>query len=456
MRWVQSSGHTIVDNMETSKAFAVDAISWFREASPYIRAHRHRRVVLCLPDYLLTSASFATLAHDLTLLSHLGLRLVLCFGLRAQIDEVLADGVESRFVEGRRVTDDAALEAIIAAAGRTRTALEARLSMALPHTPMAGARLSVSSGNFITGQPFGIHHGVDFLHTGAVRDVQTEAIQCLLQAGHLVLLPPLGYSLTGEVFNLPAEEVATETAIALRADKLVFFVPGLPADAEGKPIRQTSAQGVEALGLRQDDADLGRTLSRAARACQRKVARVHLLDAADPSALLQELFTRDGSGTMITAEHWETVRSATISDVGGIIELITPLQESGALATRSREQLELDIERFVVSVRDDTVVACAALYVEGDIAEIACVATHPAYRGEGRADRLLLQLENLAVLAGCGQSVLLSTRAAHWFVERGYREVPPSALPDRRRACYDTARNSKVFMKRLGDGMPTR
>ena len=435
--------------MDTPDPPSLAAIDWFREASPYINAHRHRTVVLCLPDHLLGSRMFRALAHDLTLLTHLGLRLVLCFGLRAQVDAGLLGSSTSRFVDGRRVTDDVALEAIITAAGRTRIELESHLSMALPNTPMAGARLSVCSGNLVSGQPFGIHDGVDFLHTGSVRDVQTDAIRSLLENGQLVLLPPLGYSLTGEVFNLPAEEVATETAIALQADKLIFFVAALPQGRDGKSVRQANAQRIETLGSRQSDADLGRTLARAARACRRDVSRVHLLDAADPSALLQELFTRDGSGTLITAELWETVRPATIRDVGGIIELISPMQESGALATRSREQLELDIERFVVTVRDNTVVACAALYVEGISAEIACVATHAAYRGEGRADRLLGHLEREAASAACRQAVLLSTRAAHWFVERGYREVSPAELPERRRASYDTARNSKVFLKTL-------
>ena len=214
--------------MDTPDPPSLAAIDWFREASPYINAHRHRSVVLCLPDHLLGSRMFRTLAHDLTLLTHLGLRLVLCFGLRAQVDANLAGNSVSRFVDGQRVTDDAALDAIITAAGRTRIELESHLSMALPNTPMAGARLSVCSGNLVTGQPFGIHDGVDFLHTGSVRDVQTDAIHSLLENGQLVLLPPLGYSLTGEVFNLPAEEVATETAIALQADKLIFFVRVCP------------------------------------------------------------------------------------------------------------------------------------------------------------------------------------------------------------------------------------
>jgi amino-acid N-acetyltransferase len=434
-----------------------DSINWFRETSPYINAHRRKTLVMCLPDQMLGDDILPTLSHDITLLSHLGLHLVLCFGLRGQIDAQLGSAEHTtRFHDGRRVTDDVALEAILAAAGLTRSKLEARLSMGLPNTPMAGARLTVCSGNFVTGQPFGIHEGIDFQHTGSVREVQTAAIDALLAAGHLVLLPPLGYSLTGEVFNLPAEEVAMQAAIALNADKLVYFMPQLPVDIDGSVVRQASANHMQQLSSRQHDDDLSRTINRAVSCCRQGVERVHLLDSSDPSALLSELFTRDGSGTLITEEHWEVIRQATIGDVGGIIELITPLQENGTLATRSREQLELDIENFVVCERDNMVVACAALHVDepaqktdARVAEIACVVTHHAYRGDGRADRLLAHLENMAREQHCRRALLLSTRTGHWFVERGYVESSADALTASRQSSYNRQRNSKVFIKEL-------
>ena len=449
------------------------SIAWFRDASPYIEAHRGRTLVIALPGRLLRSDILSNLTQDLTLLGRLGLRLVLCFGLRAQLeDRVASDTDGARIVDGRRVTDDAALEAVIDAAGRARTDLEARLSRGLPNTPMAGSPLTVSSGNLVAARPFGIHDGVDFRHTGTVREVRVAAIRTLLDAGHLVLLPPLGHSLTGDVFNLPVGEVAEQVAIALGADKLVWFVDRLPADGNGRIIRQASADSLAAefvpyppeerdpgspgvgdaesrTSAVPDDARLGRIVERACRASRAGVARVHLLDEHDPDALLAELFSRDGRGTMVTATRWDHVRDAVIADVGGLIELIAPLQESGALVTRSREQLELDIERFVVSERDGAIIACAALHVHEDSAEIACVATHPAYRGQGYADALLALLEERARRAGARRALLLSTRAGHWFVERGYLETTPDALPPARRASYSSRRNSKVYQKAL-------
>lgn len=426
-------------------------IAWFRDASPYIEAHRGRTLVLALPGELLASDALVTLTQDLTLLGRLGMRLVLCFGLRAQLDATLADSpVASRIVDGRRVTDDAALDAVVTAAGRARTELEARLSTGLPNTPMAGGPLPVSSGNLVAARPFGVHDGVDFLHTGTVREVRVEALRDLLDAGHLVLLPPLGHSLTGDVFNLPVDEVAERVAVALGADKLVWFVDRLPVGRDGRPLRQASAARLarEAV-VPAGDARLADVVDRAGRASRAGVERVHLLDWRSPDTLLRELFTRDGSGTMVTAERWEHVRDAVIGDVGGIMELIAPLQESGALAARSREQLELDIERFVVSERDGAVIACAALHLHGDAAEIACVATHPDYRGQGRADALLALLEERARDAGAKRALLLSTRAGHWFVERGYTEATPEDLPAAHRAHYSRQRNSKVYAKAL-------
>ncbi len=431
--------------------FDRSAIAWFRDASPYIRAHRDATLVIAVPGSVLTGEAIDTLIHDLALLHHLGLKLVLCFGLRSQVDNLLA--AKSVRVDGRRVTDDPALEAIVSATGVARTDLEARLSAGLPNTPMAGAHLSVSSGNFVSARPFGVHNGVDFQHTGSIREVQADAIRTLLDAGHLVLQSPIGHSLTGEIFNLTVDEVAERTAVALGADKLIYLLDRLPTDNATTLLRELDATRLEQLMRDEpDDSRLYRVLAHAAAASTAGVERVHLLSEHEPDALLRELFTRDGSGTLVTLDRWESVRAASIEDVGGIIALIAPLQDEGTLATRSREQLELDIADFVVSERDGLIIACAALFTLSDAksAEIGCIATHPDYRRAGRADALLSHLEARAQSAGYERVFLLSTRTGHWFIERGYTEASTETLPAQRRDTYNRQRNSKVYIKTLG------
>ena len=439
------------------------AIQWFREASPYIKEYQGATMVICVPDALLDTPLFNNLIPDLTLLSHLGVRLVLGFGLRAQVDALLNQEQEpTTIIDGRRVTNDAALNAILTSSGRARARFESQLSMGLPNTPMAGARLSVCSGNFISAQPFGVHEGIDYEHTGTVRQVHSVELQSHLASGNIVLLPPIGYSLTGDIFNLPAEEVCTETAIDLKADKLIFFVDSLPVDQDGQVIREASANTIEHLAPQQANEGLTRTLDRAIKACRNNVTRVQLLKLCDPNALLRELFTRDGGGTLITAERWEHLRAATIHDVAGIINLISPLQDNGTLAVRTREQLELDIEHFVVCEREGMVIACAAMFADANtgtqageenvseaLGEIACVVTHPDYRGQGRAGELIAHLENKARALQVKTLMLLSTSAAHWFIERGYTEQLREDMPTPRKIAYDDKRKSKVFIKLL-------
>ena len=310
------------------------------------------------------------------------------------------------------------------------------------------------SGNLVAARPHGIHDGVDFQHTGKVRRVDSDAIHALLGQGHLVLLSPLGYAATGEVFNLLAEEVATEAAIALHADKLLFLTePGQRLlDGRRRQITQLDPGGAQALLDRRRLDDVMRLhLASAIRACRLGVGRVHLIGRRD-GALLQELYTRDGVGTLVTQEIVESLRAARVDDIGGILEIIQPLERQGVLVRRSREQLELEIGHFTVAEKDGAIIACAALYPFADdgFAELACIAVHPDYGKQHWGERLLEHLETRAGLAGIRRLFVLTTQTAHWFRERGFVPAAIDDLPLRRRELYNYRRNSKVFIKTLG------
>lgn len=431
-------------------------VGWFRQSSPYINAHRERTFVIGFGGEVVADVAFPSLIHDLALLSSLGVRLVLVPGARPQAEARLRErGAEIRYVNGLRLTNAAALQCVKEAVGSVRVEIEALLSMGLANSPMAGYRIHVASGNFVTARPLGVRSGVDYEHTGEVRRVDTEAIRERLQRGDVVLVSPLGYSPTGEVFNLAAEDVAFAVAQELQADKLLFLVDAAPLqdEAEGVLRELTVQEAGEYLKAHAAELseDLTRLLTGSIEACRRGVRRVHLLNRHQDGALLLELFTRDGVGTLLMAQSFENIRRAMIDDVGGILRLIQPLEEEGALVRRSRELLENEIEHFTVIERDGAIIACAALYphAEDSMGEIACVAVHPDYRRGGRADLLLHRLERTARGAGLEQVFVLTTATAHWFQERGFVAATLDNLPMARRHLYNYKRNSKVFLKEL-------
>ena len=429
-------------------------VDWFRQSSPYIHAHRGRTFVLSFGGEAVASDDFPNLVHDIALLHGLGIRLVLVHGARPQIEERLKlRGADMQLADGLRVTDDAALACVKDAAGVVRVELEALLSMGLANSPMAGARIRVASGNYVTARPLGVIDGVDYRHTGEVRRVDSEGLKQRLDAGAIALVPPLGYSPTGEVFNLAAPDVAGAVAVALGADKLIFLGEHKLTAARGRLITSMVPREVDNLIARRKTMpdEQCRALRNAAASCRAGVKRVHILDRRIDGGLLTELFTRDGAGTLVTAEPYEHTRTATIDDVGGILELIAPMEQAGVLVPRPREVLETEIDRFTVMERDGTVVGCAALYpFEKDgLGELACVAVHPGYRNSGRGDALLAHMEQQAKALGLNGLFVLTTRTAHWFRERGFAPTSVDTLPSRRRDLYNWRRGSKVFIKSL-------
>lgn len=428
-------------------------VASIRQAAPYIQAHRGSTVVLNFGGEAF-AAGFEQLVNDIALLNTLGIRVVLVHGARPQIEQRLKQaGATFQYVNGLRVTDDAALVSVKDAVGSLRVDIEAKLSMGLVNSPLAGARIGIATGNFVIARPLGVRDGTDYCHTGEVRRIDAAGIHQQLDAGRVVLLSPIGYSPTGEVFNLSAEEVATAAASALQADKLVILVEGegLRNSRRGL-IRQLSLMEAEQLlrSRRKLDKDWIRHLQNAIDSCRHGVRRTHLISRKSDGGLLLELFTRDGVGTLVSAEIYEGLRTAGIDDVGGILKLIEPLETQGILVKRSRELLEMEIDHFLVVKRDGMIIACAALYpYRADIAELACLAVHADYQSQGRAGLLLDAIEERARNKGIKRLFVLTTRTSHWFRERGFTTADLASLPVKRRALYNYQRNSKAFIKAL-------
>ncbi|MCI0749218.1 MAG: amino-acid N-acetyltransferase [Nevskiales bacterium] len=437
-----------------------DVVLALRGCAPYIHAHNGRVFVVAFGGEVAQSPDFDSLIYDIALMHSLGVKLVLVHGARPQVDaELAARDISSEYVDGLRVTDPPTLDCVKAAVGKLRMEIEARLSTSLASTPMGGARLKIAGGNWIVGRPVGVRHGVDMQHTGDVRRMDVPALRANLEAGRVCLLSPIGYSPTGEIFNLRAEDVATAAATELAADKLIFLVPSDPARwplaEDTGDAGQLSLSDAERLLREKGDAlspeDRGCLLSVTA-AGRGGVKRVHLASMAGDGALLRELYTRDGSGLLFHAdEDYEATRDATIEDVGGILALIQPLEDTGVLVPRSREQLELEIGNFSVMVRDGLVIACVALFpfTESQAGELSCVAVHRDYRGKARASILLGRVEGEAKKQGLKRLFSLTTHAPHWFIESGFKQGTVEDLPVQKKRLYNYQRNSLVLIKNL-------
>ena len=435
-----------------------DDVKFLRDTSPYINAHRGKTFVLALSGEAIAHANFNHIVHDIALLNSLGIRLVLVHGARPQIAERLKScSLPDSFDSNKRITDAATMECVKDAVGCARINIEAKLSTDALNSPMHGAKIRVVSGNFVTAKPLGVRDGIDFHHTGEVRRVDRQGIQAQMDDGAIVLLSPIGYSPTGEAFNLNYEDIATQVAISLQAEKLMVF-------AKESGIKDSNDKLIDTLSVPEASSwleqitgnnPLHHALKACYQACENGVPRGHILSFQQDGALLVELFTRDGCGTLILQDHLEVFRQATIEDIGGLLELLMPLEEAGVLVRRSREILETEISRFsVIEHFEGDIIGCAALYPFTDScgkvsAELACVATHPDFQNKGLASKLLDHMEQKASKQDIEQLFVLTTQASHWFKENGFSDASLEELPEEKRLLYNFQRNSKILSKQL-------
>ncbi|EJT5105726.1 amino-acid N-acetyltransferase [Escherichia coli] len=436
-----------------------ELVEGFRHSVPYINTHRGKTFVIMLGGEAIEHENFSSIVNDIGLLHSLGIRLVVVYGARPQIDANLAaHHHEPLYHKNIRVTDAKTLELVKQAAGTLQLDITARLSMSLNNTPLQGAHINVVSGNFIIAQPLGVDDGVDYCHSGRIRRIDEDAIHRQLDSGAIVLMGPVAVSVTGESFNLTSEEIATQLAIKLKAEKMIGFcssqgVTNDDGDIVSELFPNEAQARVEAQEEKGDyNSGTVRFLRGAVKACHSGVRRCHLISYQEDGALLQELFSRDGIGTQIVMESAEQIRRATINDIGGILELIRPLEQQGILVRRSREQLEMEIDKFTIIQRDNTTIACAALYPfpEEKIGEMACVAVHPDYRSSSRGEVLLERIAAQAKQSGLSKLFVLTTRSIHWFQERGFTPVDIDLLPESKKQLYNYQRKSKVLMADLG------
>lgn len=436
---------------------STELVQWFRQSTPYVTAHRNKTFVIMLDGNTTSSPNFSNIIDDISLLHSLGIKLVIVFGARKQINDALAEAhIAERYHKNIRVTDPQTLHLVKQVVGSLQFNITARLSLRMNNITHNGVP-NVVSGNFVIAQPLGVDDGVDYQLSGKVRKIDSEGIKQQLERNAIVIISPIGVSVTGETFNLAFEELAAQIAIKLKAEKVIGF-------CEKQGIIDKNQQVIADLNLLAAEEHLhqliakdayhsseARFLQTALEACRNGVKRAHLLSYLEDGSLLQELFSRDGIGTQISLESSEIVRIANIKDIPSLLALIHPLEQQGILVKRSREQLEMEIDHYTIIDRDGVIIACAALnpYFEEKMAEMACVAVHPDYRNSSRGDILLSHIQKRAVALGIKKLFVLTTRTVHWFQERGFEIANVEDLPQEKREKYNYQRRSKILIQPL-------
>lgn len=443
-------------------------VPMFRGSANYIANHRNTLAVYHIPGSLLEMEdTFRDVMNDISLTWLLGMKIVLVVGCRHQIDKRLPN---RKIVKGVVITDEEALRVVKEEAGYVRFEVERQLARSLRmHGTTEG---NVVSGNFYSAQPFGVLDGVDYKFSGFVRRVEVDKIRQVHTSRDICLLTTLGVSPSGEVFNCNSHSLATTVAGSMSASKIIFFtdvkvelrnkafdsvVQNLRlSDAKnmleyrGTQINKKGFVTIDPRNLEESvETNTVVQIGWATIALDQGVKRAHII-APTHGALLQELYTRDGSGTMISGDLYDGVRRANVIDVGGIYDLISPLIKLGTLIDRPKAVLEKDIEEYFVYTRDNLIVACAQLKkFEDGFAEIGCLVVRAEYRAQGRGDAMLGYLERLCLSTGRAKIFVLSTQTMEWFIERDFEEVGVDKLPPSRQATYNYERGSKIYMKKI-------
>ena len=453
--------------MKTNANELAGFVEKFRNATPYINAFRNKIFVIYFSGDILINHKFPSLIHDLSLLHSLGVKLVLVHGSRSQIDQKLAsENIVSQYEMDLRISDQSVINIAKEVSGSIRFDLEALFSSffkyhpnisKLDKNPSKHSQLSIISGNFITAKPLGILNGIDFQHTGVVRKIHTDQINAGLNNNNLILLSPLGSSPSGEIFSLNSEDLATECAIALSADKLIYIteIEGI-FNKEHQLLKEMTIQDLQNLIDENENHIYNRHYQRLIKACHGGVNKVQLISQDIDGALLLELFTNQGHGTLITSDTLEEITQAGIDDVAGILDLIEPLELNGTIVKRSRETLETEINNFYIIKREQKIIACGALYQspqefpdQQQIGELACLVVSPEYQGNGRANKLFKWICQYAKKTGLEKIYTLTTQTAHWFLERGFVKAGIDELPIDKQNSYNYRRNSAVYIKFL-------
>ena len=423
-------------------------IRWFRRASTYMNLHQGKIFVIGIPGGAMVEPHIDALVQDLCLLHGLGVKVVICYGAKEQIDTAIySQGDEQKFHNGNRITDENTMKTIMGITGGLRALLESKFSIYSKSHSKGGRAITAVSGNLLSAKSIGVVDGIDMMYTGNIKRVYVDKIQNLLDNNHVVIIPNVAHSNTGHGYNLSMIETTRDIAKSLHANKVIMFHNVDYLDENREYLLQ------EALQSNHDNASYQQIFHAMAEAVKGGVRRAHILPFVNHNALLTELFTPKGFGSMITATSSEIIRSATAVDVGNILEMSRPLEESGVLFERSQDVIEDSVETFLVAEVDKSIAGCVSLklYEDENMGEFSSFIVRDYYQKTGVSHRLYKAVVKKAKNLGLTSLFALTTQTAYWFEDKGWQEITVDDLPQSKACEYDTARNSKIFKLDLSD-----
>jgi len=441
-----------------------EQVDLIREVFYYQNRFDGKTIVLKIDYPILNAPHFPQLLKDLAMLRATGIEIILVPGAREWIDAVLKEyDIESAYVDGIRIATQDSIPFIRMAAFDVANRLM---------TLLTAFQANAVIGNFVRARGIGVVDGVDFQNSGRVEKILNEPLQQILDQGMIPIFPCIGWNAAGKPYNLSSDDIAMAVAEALQAEKLFFVTdsdgvmetrfelpPGLVKNSDGLVARLSLEEAEEVLHLNagNPDPDL-KYLALALTACRKGTERAHVVDGRLEGAILREIFSNLGIGTMIYGNNdYESIRPMKADDIGDVLRLMEPLVQEGILITRSEDELAARHGDFVVYSIDDVVHACGALhdYGEGQ-GEIAAIATNPVYGHLSMGRKIVSYLVEKAARIGMTRVFVLTTRTIDWFEQLGFVEADFASLPARKRETYNHARKSRIFALELKDRKPIK
>jgi len=440
-----------------------EQVDLIREVFYYQNRFDGKTIVLKIDYPILNEPHFPQLLKDLAMLRATGIEILLIPGAREWIDAVLKEyDIESEYKDGIRIATQDSIPFIRMAAFDVANRLM---------TLLTAFQANAVIGNFIRARGIGVVNGVDYQNSGRVEKILKEPLQQILDQGMIPIFPCIGWNAAGKPYNLASDDIAMAVAEALQAEKLFFVTdsdgfmdtrftlpPGLVKNSDGRVARLSLEEAEEVLRLNSSnpDPDL-KYLALALAACRKGTERAHVVDGRMEGAILREIFSNLGIGTMVYGNDYESIRPMKAEDIGDVLRLMQPLVEEGILINRSENDLMNRQADFVVYSIDDVVHACGALHDFGEgQGEIAAIATNPVYKHLSMGRKIVSYLVVKAATLGMTRVFALTTQTVDWFEHLGFVETNLDSLPGKKRSMYNHARKSRILALELKDRKPIK